>query len=201
MTKSASLILASASSIRRTLLENAGVTVEVDPASIDEGKIRDDLRGQGALVEAVAIELAARKAAAVAERHSGRLVIGADQILEQAGTWFEKPADRAAACRQLETLSGRPHRLVTGAVIVEDGREVWRFADSATLFMRPLKRAFIEAYLGRLGAAALQSVGAYQFEGLGAQLFEKVEGDYFTVLGLPLLPLLAFLRRRGVVPE
>ncbi len=193
------LVLASASAIRRTLLKNAGLDFLVDPAHVDEAAIKADLRAQSAAVETAAVELAASKAAAVAERHPTALVLGADQILECGGTWFDKPADRAAAGAQLALLSGRPHRLISAAVIVEDGREVWRYADTVTLHVRPLSSGFIDSYLSTMGATALQSVGAYQLEGLGAQLFERVEGDYFTVLGLPLLPLLAFLRRRGII--
>lgn len=193
------LVLASASGIRRTLLESAGLAVEVEPASIDEAAVKAAMQAEGAVAEAVAVELAVRKAQAVAARHPEALVLGADQMLECAGTWFDKPADRAAAGRQLHTLAGRTHRLISAVAVVEDGREVWRSADAATLHMRALSAAFIDRYLDRMGAAALASVGAYQLEGLGAQLFTRVEGDYFTVLGLPLLPLLAFLRQRGML--
>ena len=193
------LVLASASRIRRTLLENAGIPVIVDPADIDEQAVKTTMRGQGAAAEAVAVELATRKAQAVSVRHRGALVIGADQMLDAGGTWFDKPADRSAAVRQLAALAGRPHRLISAAAIVEDGREVWRMADTVILHMRPVGEAFIERYLDRMGAAAMSSVGAYQLEGLGAQLFTRVEGDYFTVLGLPLLPLLAFLRQTGLL--
>lgn len=193
------LVLASASRIRRTLLENAGVPVAVDPAHIDEQAVKLALRDQGAGVETVAAELALRKAQAIAARHRGTLVVGADQMLEAGGTWFDKPEDRAAAGRQLAALSGRSHRLISAAVVVEDGRELWRTTDTVVLHMRALSPAFIERYLDRMGPAALSSVGAYQLEGQGAQLFTRVDGDYFTVLGLPLLPLLAFLRGRGVI--
>lgn len=193
------LVLASASRIRRTMLENAGIPVIVDPADIDEQAVKTTMRGQGAAAEAVAVELATRKAQAVSVRHRGALVIGADQMLDAGGAWFDKPADRSAAGRQLAALAGRPHRLISAAAIVEDGREVWRMADTVILHMRPLSDTFIERYLDRMGPAALSSVGAYQLEGLGAQLFTRVEGDYFTVLGLPLLPLLAFLRQTGLL--
>lgn len=193
------LVLASASRIRRTMLENAGIPVIVDPADIDEQAVKTTMRGQGAAAEAVAVELATRKAQAVSVRHRGALVIGADQMLDAGGAWFDKPADRSAAVRQLAALAGRPHRLISAAAIVEDGREVWRMADTVILHMRPLSDTFIERYLDRMGPAALSSVGAYQLEGLGAQLFTRVEGDYFTVLGLPLLPLLAFLRQTGLL--
>jgi septum formation protein len=195
------LVLASASSIRQTLLRNAGIEFESDPANIDEGKLKIELKAQQAGAEMAAIELAAHKAQAVSARQPNKLVIGADQILDEHGTWFDKPTDMETAARQLERLAGRPHRLVNGITVVEDGVEVWRHADSVTMLMRPLSRNFIDDYLQRAGDAALKSVGGYQLEGFGAQLFERVDGDYFSVLGLPLLPLLAFLRRRGVIPE
>lgn len=194
------LVLASASEIRRTVLTNAGVAFTVDPAAVDEDAIKAELRRQGAPTEMAAVELATAKANTVSSRHPGMLVLGADQMLEIGTAWLDKPADRGAARQHLETLSGRRHRLVSGVVVVEDGREVWRYADSVALQMRPLSPAFIESYLDRVGPGVLKSVGAYQLEGLGAQLFERIDGDYFTVLGMPLLPLLAFLRSRGVIP-
>ncbi len=198
---SAPLILASASAIRRTILNNAGLDLTVDPAAIDEAAVKTEKRALGLPVESVAIELAARKASAVAARHPGALVIGADQILEVGGDWLNKPADRAAAERQLVSLSGRTHRLISGAAVVQDGQEIWRHADTVTMHMRPLSPAFISSYLDRVGAAATSSVGAYQIENLGAQLFSRIDGDFFTVLGLPLLPLLAFLRTRGIIAQ
>lgn len=194
-----SLVLASASRTRRSLLQNAGLEVVTDAAEIDEGAVKDEMRRHGAAVEAVALELATRKAQAVATRHPDALVIGADQMLDAGGSWFDKPTDRAAAARQLAALAGRTHRLVSATVVIEGGREIWRTADSATLHMRPLGPAFIERYLDQVGPAALGSVGAYQLEGRGAQLFTRIEGDYFTILGLPLLPLLAFLRQHGII--
>lgn len=196
-----SLVLASASRIRRTLLQNAGLEVVADPADIDEGAVKDAMRQQGAAVEAVALELATRKAQAVAARHPDALVIGADQMLDTGGTWFDKPADRTAAARQLAALAGRAHRLISATVVIEGGRDVWHITDPATLHMRPLSPAYIAHYLDRIGPAALGSVGAYQLEGLGAQLFTRIDGDYFTILGLPLLPLLAFLRQQGIIDQ
>lgn len=193
------LVLASGSAIRRTLLTNAGLTFTVDPADVDETAIKKRMQAQGAPAAMAAIELAAAKAQAVSARHPGALVIGADQLLTLGTEWFDKPRDRAAATAHLERLAGRSHALVCGVAVVENGTEVWRTAQTVTLHMRPLTRAFIDGYLDRAGDEVLASVGAYQLEGLGAQLFTAVEGDYFTVLGLPLLPLLDFLRTRGVV--
>lgn len=195
-----SVVLASGSAIRRTLLTNAGLSLTVDPAAIDERALKDRMKAQNAPVLMAATELAGAKAQVVSGRHPGRLVIGADQILALGPQWFDKPVDRAAAAQQLERLAGRSHQLVSAAVVVEDGAEIWRTAQSVTLHMRPLEHGFIVSYLDQVGDAALSSVGAYQLEGLGAQLFTAIEGDYFTVLGLPLLPLLAFLRQRGIMP-
>lgn len=195
------VVLASASQIRRSLLQNAGLDVAVDPAEIDEAAVKAAMRHEGKSAETVALELATRKARAVSARHPRALVIGADQMLDAGGAWLDKPVDRAAAARQLATLAGRSHRLISAAAVVEDGRPAWQAADAVTLHMRQLTPQFVERYLDRVGAAALASVGAYQLEGLGAQLFTRIDGDYFTVLGLPLLPLLAFLRQRGIIEE
>jgi septum formation protein len=194
-----SIVLASASAIRRTLLENAGLSPIVDPADIDERALKNRLLAEQAPTQAAAVELASAKAVAVSARHPDRLIIGADQILEHGGKWFDKPVDRAGAARQLAMLSGGLHMLISAVAVVENGVEIWRTAQAVTLHMRPLSPAYIDAYLDKVGNAALTSVGAYQLEGLGAQLFTRVDGDYFTVLGLPLLPLLAFLRGRGVL--
>jgi septum formation protein len=199
MTKS--LVLASASTARLALLKNAGLNVIVDPATIDEAAVKAEMRELGVAIETVAVELATRKAQAVAARHPEALVIGADQMLEAAGKWLDKPADRSAAAQQLTALSARSHRLVTAAVVVEAGREVWRMANTAILHMRELNPAYIERYLDRMGDAALASVGAYQLEGLGAQIITRVEGDFFSILGLPLLPLMTFLRKYGIIEQ
>ena len=153
---------------------------------------------RGARTEEAAEALARAKAEAVSPRHSGALVIGADQILECAGTWFDKPPDAKAAARQLESLCGRTHRLVSAVCVVRDGGRLWHMVEAARLTMRPLSEAAIAAYLEKAGPEALDSVGAYRLEGLGAQLFSEIEGDYFAILGLPLLPLLAFLRQHGI---
>lgn len=149
-------------------------------------------------VEEAAEALARAKAEAVSPRHTGALVIGADQILECAGAWFDKPPDATAAARQLGSLCGRTHRLVSAVCVARDGQIIWQVVDAARLTMRPLSEAAIAAYLEKAGPEALESVGAYRLEGLGAQLFSAIEGDFFTILGLPLLPLLAFLRQHGI---
>ena len=195
------VVLASASAVRRTMLESAGVSVIVDPGRADEEEIKRAMKAAGAPAEAAAEKLAELKAQRVTSRHPGALVIGADQMLDCNGVWFDKPADRVHAAAHLAALSGKIHRLVSAAVVVRDGAPIWRQVGVVRLTMRVLSAEFIEAYLDAVGQRALASVGAYQLEGLGAQLFQRVEGDYFTVLGLPLLPLLGFLREHGVVRD
>ncbi|MBB4264528.1 Maf family protein [Roseospira visakhapatnamensis] len=195
------LLLASASTTRRALLLAAGVPLaghSVMP--MDEGALRDDLRAEGATTEQAADRLALAKAQIVSSRYPGTLVLGADQILETAdGAWLGKPADRAAAKTQLEALRGTTHRLVSAAVLVHDGEPVWRTVSDARLTMRPFTDDFLEAYLNATSKAVTQSVGGYQVEGMGLQLFSQLDGDYFTILGLPLMAVLEALRARGVV--
>jgi septum formation protein len=196
----APLLLASASPTRARLLRAAGVPFQVDAAAVDEAEAKRSLAAEGANAGETALALAQLKARRISARHPGALVLGADQVLECDGERFDKPADIGEARAQLRALSGRAHSLHSGAVVLRDGESLWRTVDRARLVMRPLSEAFIAGYLERMGPAALQSVGAYQLEGLGAQLFARVEGDHFTILGLPLLPLLDFLRGHGVVP-
>lgn len=196
-----SLVLASRSRARRRMLCAAGVPCSVDAADVDEGEIKASLRADGGGPEDCAEVLAELKATRVSPRHPGSLVLGADQMLACEDTWFDKPRDRTEAAAQLRALSGRTHQLIACAVIVHDGTRIWHQLDRAALTVRELSDGFVDAYLDSLGEDALQSVGAYQLEGLGAQLFSRVQGDYFTVLGLPLLPLLEFLRNREVVPR
>jgi len=197
----APLILASASIARATLLAAAGVAVEAIPARVDEGAIKAAMLAEGAPPRDIADKLAELKALRVSTRNPGRLVLGADQVLVLDGRLFDKPADRAEARAHLHALRGKTHRLLSAAVVLLDGAPVWRHVGSARLTMRPFTNSFLDEYLDRIGDLAMSSVGCYHLEGLGAQLFARVEGDYFTVLGLPLLELLGFLRARGVLTE
>ncbi|MBL8697502.1 MAG: Maf family protein [Alphaproteobacteria bacterium] len=182
------------------MLSNAGVVVTTDAANVDEDEVKRAMRADGAGVDATAEMLAEVKAIRVSWRHPGALVIGADQMLECDGVSFDKPRDQDEAATRLRALSGRTHRLVSAVVVARDGQRLWHDVDTARLTMRALSEPFIAAYLAALGDDALSSVGSYQLEGLGAQLFTRVEGDFFTVLGMPLLPLLGFLRAHDVVP-
>lgn len=195
----APLILASRSAIRVSILRDAGLPVQTRPAELDERAVEAQLSGDGANPANVAGALAAAKAIDVSTRMSGRLVIGADQTLSLDGERFTKPVSREAGREQLFRLSGRTHALFSGAAIVRDGEVLWSGVAEARLVMRPLSQDFLDAYLDAAGDSVLTSVGGYQFEGVGAQLFERVEGDYFTVLGLPLLPVLAALRSLGAL--
>jgi septum formation protein len=195
-----SLILASRSAARKAMLEAAGLSIALDPADVDEGATKGRLLSEGADARAVAIALAGEKCLAVSRRQPGRLVLGADQTLEQDGTLYDKAASLDEARARLKVFSGQTHQLHSGAAVARDGAVIWTLSDSATLKVRPLSDGFIDGYLARNEAAALSSVGGYWLEGEGAQLFERVEGDYFTVLGLPLLPLMGFLREIGELP-
>ncbi len=192
-----SLILASASAARRRMLEAAGLAFEVELPRVDEEGAKASLRAEGLSPRDQADALAELKGLSVSRRRAG-LVIGADQMLAIEGETLDKPKDVAEARAHLLRLRGRTHDLITAAVVAHEGVAIWRHIETPRLRMRAFSDAFLDAYLSRAGDAALASVGAYQLEGLGAQLFERVEGDYFSVLGLPLLPLLAFLREHGI---
>jgi septum formation protein len=191
------LVLASKSAARRALLEATGVAIEIKPASIDERAV--EVRIGKADAGRVAAALAWEKAKIVAAEYPDRVVVGADQTLALGERRFSKAADRAAAREQLRALRGRTHTLHSAVAVMRAGEVLFEHADAAHLTMRAFSDAFLEHYLDAVGEAALASVGGYQLEGAGVQLFERVEGDYFTVLGLPLLPLLAYLRQAGLL--
>ncbi|MET3790919.1 Maf-like protein [Aquamicrobium terrae] len=193
------LILASGSPFRKAMLVDAGLDVEAVPAKIDERAVEAPLQDSGVSPEDVAAILAEAKAVEVSERRPGALVLGCDQTLSLGDRLFHKPADMEGARRHLLALSGKTHQLNSAAVLVRDGAVLWRHVGIANLTMRQLDPAFIGRHLAKVGDKALSSVGAYQIEGAGIQLFEKVEGDHFTIVGLPLLPLLSELRRLGAI--
>ena len=191
------LVLASKSDVRGKMLAAVGLRFEIRPAQIDERAVEANA---GITDAAAAARLLARaKADAVARSVPGRLVLGADQTLARGTKRFSKPGNRAAAAEQLRSLRGRTHELHSALALVRDGVLLFDCIDSARLTMRDVSDRFLEDYLEMAGDAALTSVGGYQLEGLGIHLFERVEGDYFTILGLPLLPLLGFLRQNGFV--
>jgi len=193
------VILASGSRYRRQLLEGAGIDFSVLKPELDERAVEATLEGTGASPEDVALILAEAKATAVSEARPDALVIGSDQTLSLGDELFHKPADMAGARRHLLSLSGRTHRLNSAVVIARNGEAVWRHVSVAHMTMRMLDPGYIGRHLAAVGEAALTSVGAYQVEGRGIQLFEKIDGDYFTIVGLPLLPLLAELRKLGAI--
>lgn len=196
----ADLILASGSATRAAMLRAAGLDFEIVRPPVDEDAVKAGLRAEGLKPRDQADALAEVKALAVSRRRGG-LVIGADQMLALGDQAFDKPANRAEARDQLLCLRGQRHTLITAAVIARDGVAIWRQIETPRLTMRPFTDAFVDHYLDQMGEAAFASVGAYQLEGLGAQLFESIDGDYFSILGLPLLAVLAFLREHGIAPK
>jgi septum formation protein len=182
------------------MLEAAGIAFEVDAPRVDEEAAKASLRAEGATPRDQATALAELKALSVSTRRDG-FVIGADQMLALEGQAFDKPKNAAEAREHLLRLRGLTHELITAAVVARDGEVIWRHIDTPRLTMRAFSDAFLDNYLGRAGESVLTSVGAYQLEGLGAQLFERVEGDYFSILGLQVLPLLTFLREQGIAPR
>ena len=197
----APLILASRSAARAAVLRDAGIPFEAVPAAVDEAAVKAAMLAEAAPARDIADALAELKALRGAARAPGRLVLGADQVLVCDGELFDKPQDLADARRQLLALRGRTHELLSAAVVFEAGGPVWRHVGRARLTMRAFSAAFLDRYLAEEGDAVLESVGAYRLEARGAQLFSRVEGDLFTIMGLPLLELLAFLRSRGVCAE
>jgi septum formation protein len=195
------IILASGSVARGRLLHDAGIRVAIERAGLDEEDIKHAFRAEGRSAQDCATALSEAKATRVSDRRPGTLVIGADQILVCEGAWFDKPADMDEARRQLLALRGKPHELVTAVTVVRDGAVLWHHVARPRLAMRAFSDGFLDAYLASIGDRALATVGAYELEGLGAQLFARIDGDYFSILGLPLLPLLDFLRGHGAVPS
>lgn len=191
------LILASSSPFRADILRNAGIAFAVEAAKIDERSVEVPLLGSGASPENVAEILAEAKALEVSGRFPNSLVLGCDQTLSLGDELFHKPADMEGARRHLLKLSGQTHELNSALVLARSGKAIWRHVSIARLTMRRLSPQFIGKHLARVGDKVLKSVGAYQYEGEGIQLFDKIEGDYFTIIGLPLLPLLGALRADG----
>jgi septum formation protein len=189
------LVLASRSAVRRAMIEATGIPLEVAPADIDERAV-EQRAGAGTAAD-VASLLAREKSRAGCAGLKGRLVVGADQTLALGRTRFTKPVDRETAREQLRALAGRTHELHSAVAVARDGRVLFSKVDTAKLTMRSLSDQFLDAYLDTAGESVMASVGGYQLEGLGSQLFERIEGDYFTILGLPLFALLGFLRKEG----
>lgn len=193
------IVLASGSAARAKMLRDAGATVDLRPVTIDEEEIRLSCRAEGMDAASTAETLAWMKADRASRREPGALVIGADQMLDVDGEWLEKPLTVDGLRAQLTRLRGRRHDLLSGVVVVRDGERLWHTVERARLSMRPFSDDFLDWYAATAGDGVLQSVGGYHLEGVGAQLFSRVEGDYFTVLGLPLLPLLGFLREHDAL--
>ncbi|MDJ0919812.1 MAG: Maf family protein [Henriciella sp.] len=192
------IILASGSASRRALLSGAGIEAETFKPNVDEDAAKAAMRQKGMSVRDQAMQLAELKAIKVSSQASG-LVIGGDQMLNLGGEAFDKPGNLDEAANHLRRLSGQAHYLETAIVVAEDGQVVWRHLNRPQLTVRVLSETFIEDYIYACGSALLSTVGAYQLEGRGSQLFTRIEGDYFSILGLPLLPLLDYFRTRGVL--
>lgn len=196
------LILASGSATRRSMLAAAGVEFSVVLSEVDEPAIRASLQNRGDVRVhpfEIAAALAREKAVVVSRKYPGSLVIGADQVLSLRSQTFDKARTVAEARERIELLNGRTHELHSAVALAESGVVVWEYLSTASLTMRRMSESFIDHYMQYAGRALMSSVGAYELEGLGVQLFERIDGDYFTILGLPLLPLLNELRKRGVV--
>ncbi len=193
------LVLASASQIRKQLLEAAGLRFKTKPAGIDEAAIKEAVHAQENEIRPsdIAQLLAQTKASVVSEGYPDALVIGSDQILVAENRLVSKPATKDEALDQLIELRGKSHELISAVAVARNGEILWSFEDVARLSMRNVSTSFLGVYLAEMGEKVTDTVGAYQLEGLGVHLFEKIDGDYFTILGLPLLPLLAFLRSRN----
>jgi septum formation protein len=202
MTDKNEIVLASTSEVRRRLLESAGIHVRPVPSNLDESAIKRNFgRISGGDFPKLAGALAAAKAEAVSLCHPAALVIGADQLLRLDDRQFDKPRDLKEAAVQLALLRGNTHELITAVAVARRGAVVWTDCTIAKLTMRYFSDDFLNDYIGAMGRDALTSVGAYKIEGRGVQLFNRIEGDYFAILGLPLLSILSFLRREGCLPE
>lgn len=199
MAQSPTIVLASGSQTRQQMLLAAGVDTLVSPVRVDEAALRDSMAAQGMSARDIAAELADIKAQRAAGRHPEGWIIAADQVLDLDGVALGKPTDLDAARAQLSALAGRRHALHSAVVVYHEGRHVWRHVETARLTMRPLSASEIEDYLAHIGTEALETAGSYRVEGYGIRLFERIEGDHFTILGLPLLPLLSYLRQREVL--
>ncbi len=195
------LVLASKSAGRRAMLEGAGVVFGVDAANVDEDAVKDALKAEGAPVERAAEALAELKARRVSARQPGAIVLGADSMLECEGRWFDKAPDMAAAREQLLALRGRTHSLVTSAVLVRDEQRIWHHTAVAHMTMRTFSDGFLDDYLRAIGDAALSSVGCYQVEGRGLQLFSAIKGDFYAIVGLPMVAVMEQLRALGELPS
>lgn len=193
------LVLASGSAARRAVLSAAGLRFDMLPAAVDEASIREAAVAEGATPAEIAVMLARMKAERVARSVPAALVIGADQILVCGGERFDKPESLEAARAQLRTLRGRTHTLVTAVSCCRDGAEIWHTLAQPCLRMRQFSDDFLEHYIVAEGESLLECVGAYRIEGRGVQLFDTIDGEHAAVLGLPLLPLLGFLRQHGVL--
>ena len=193
------LVLASQSQARQDLLRNAGLVFEAVPAKVDESEMKLSLQAAGASAKETAVALAELKALKISRDFPGHLIVGADQMLECNGVWFDKPADMSHARAHLSALRGKTHMLQNAVCVARSGTIIWHYTNSASLEMRAFSDEFLDEYLQKAGENILSSVGAYQLEGIGSQLFNRVEGDFFSILGLPLLPLIDFLRGHGIV--
>jgi len=196
---SLNLVLASTSAARNRLLKNAGVSFHTIASGVDEAPIKREGKLGDRGPREVAETLAAKKALNVSRAHPHAIVIGSDQLLVCKDEWFDRPPSLVAARKQLERLSGRVHQLVNATVIIKNGAAIWNYQNTINVEMRELSSDLIEKYLAKEGEAVCESVGAYKLEGCGAQLLAQVDGDFFSILGLPLLPLLGFLREQNIL--
>lgn len=195
------IILASASDIRATLLRNAGLTIEVSAARVDEDAVKQSMLAEQAPPRDIADTLAELKARKVAARAPGALVIGCDQVLEFAGGLISKPETKAEAVAQLTAMAGKTHRLLSAVVLYQNDTPLWRHVGTVRLSMHEMSPDWLTDYVARNWDSIRHAVGAYKLEEEGVRLFSRIEGDYFTVLGLPLLDLLSYLRLRGTLPS